>query len=37
MPVAVTRLANVYGPGDLNWTRIIPDTARALLNGRDAP
>jgi CDP-glucose 4,6-dehydratase len=33
MPVAVTRLANVYGPGDLNWTRIIPDTARALLRG----
>ena len=19
MPVAVTRLANVYGPGDVNW------------------
>ena len=36
MPVAVTRLANVYGPGDLNWTRLIPDTARALLRG-EAP
>jgi CDP-glucose 4,6-dehydratase len=34
MPVAVTRLANVYGPGDLNWSRIVPDTARALLSGR---
>ena len=21
MPVAVTRLANVYGPGDVNWAR----------------
>jgi CDP-glucose 4,6-dehydratase len=30
MRVAVTRLANVYGPGDLNWSRIVPDTARAL-------
>jgi CDP-glucose 4,6-dehydratase len=30
LPVAVTRLANVYGPGDLNWSRIVPDTARAL-------
>ena len=30
LPVAVTRLANVYGPGDLNWSRLIPDTARAL-------
>jgi CDP-glucose 4,6-dehydratase len=27
-PVAVTRLANVYGPGDLNFTRLIPDAMR---------
>jgi CDP-glucose 4,6-dehydratase len=33
MPVAVTRLANVYGPGDLNWARLIPDTARSLTRG----
>ncbi len=33
MPVAVTRLANVYGPGDVNWSRIVPDTARALVRG----
>jgi CDP-glucose 4,6-dehydratase len=33
MRVAVTRLANVYGPGDLNWSRIVPDTARALVRG----
>jgi CDP-glucose 4,6-dehydratase len=31
--VAVTRLANVYGPGDVNWARLIPDTARALVRG----
>jgi CDP-glucose 4,6-dehydratase len=31
--VAVTRLANVYGPGDLNWSRVVPDTARALARG----
>jgi CDP-glucose 4,6-dehydratase len=36
MPVAVTRLANVYGGGDLNWSRIVPDTCRALVRG-DAP
>jgi CDP-glucose 4,6-dehydratase len=36
MPVAVTRLANVYGGGDLNWSRIVPDTCRALIVG-DAP
>jgi CDP-glucose 4,6-dehydratase len=33
MRVAVTRLANVYGPGDLNWSRIVPDTAKALARG----
>jgi CDP-glucose 4,6-dehydratase len=33
MRVAVTRLANIYGPGDLNWTRVVPDTARALARG----
>ena len=32
--VAVTRLANVYGGGDLNWSRIVPDTCRALATGR---
>jgi CDP-glucose 4,6-dehydratase len=31
LPVAVTRLANVYGGGDLNWSRVVPDTARALV------
>jgi CDP-glucose 4,6-dehydratase len=34
LPVAVTRLANVYGPGDLNWSRLIPDSARALVHGK---
>ena len=34
MPVAVTRLANVYGGGDLNWSRIVPDTARSLVQGK---
>ena len=33
LPVAVTRLANVYGGGDLNWSRVVPDTARALVKG----
>jgi CDP-glucose 4,6-dehydratase len=33
MPIAVTRLANVYGGGDFNLGRIVPDTVRALLHG----
>lgn len=36
MPIAVTRLANVYGGGDLNWSRIVPDSCRALARG-EAP
>ena len=34
LPVAVTRLANVYGGGDLNWSRLIPDTCRSLIANR---
>jgi CDP-glucose 4,6-dehydratase len=34
LPVAVTRFANVYGGGDLNFTRLIPETVVALLEGR---
>ena len=31
LPVAVTRCANIYGGGDLNWSRIIPGTVRSVL------
>ncbi len=34
LPVAVTRLANVYGGGDLNWSRLVPESARALVAGK---
>ncbi len=34
LPVAVTRLANVYGGGDFNFSRLVPDTARSLIEGR---
>jgi len=30
LPVGITRCGNLYGPGDLNWNRIIPDTIRNL-------
>jgi CDP-glucose 4,6-dehydratase len=33
LPVAVARCGNVYGGGDLNWSRIVPGTVRALLEG----
>jgi len=31
LPVAVTRCANLYGGGDLNWSRIVPGTIRSVL------
>jgi CDP-glucose 4,6-dehydratase len=34
VPVAVTRLANVYGGGDLHRSRLIPEAIGAALNGR---
>jgi CDP-glucose 4,6-dehydratase len=33
LPVAVTRFANLYGGGDLNWNRLIPGTMRSVLRG----
>jgi CDP-glucose 4,6-dehydratase len=34
LPLAVTRFANVYGAGDLNFSRLIPETVVAVLDGR---
>lgn len=34
LPVAVTRNANTYGGGDLNFSRIIPDAICCLLQGK---
>ena len=31
LPVAVTRCANLYGGGDLNWSRIFPGTIRSVI------
>ena len=34
LAVAVTRFANVYGGGDLNFSRLIPEAIVAVLEGR---
>ncbi len=34
LPVAVTRFANIYGGGDLNPSRLIPELVAAVLAGR---
>ncbi|MCL5432581.1 MAG: GDP-mannose 4,6-dehydratase [Patescibacteria group bacterium] len=31
LPIAITRFGNVYGEGDLNFSRIIPDILRSLI------
>lgn len=33
LPVTIARCGNIYGGGDLNWSRIVPDTIRACLRG----
>jgi CDP-glucose 4,6-dehydratase len=35
LPVAVTRCGNFFGPGDLNFSRIIPGTIRDALQGKN--
>jgi CDP-glucose 4,6-dehydratase len=34
LPVCVTRCGNFYGPGDLNFNRIVPGTIRSVLNNK---
>lgn len=32
-PVCITRCGNLFGPGDLNYNRLVPGTFRSILNG----
>ncbi|MGE0547028.1 MAG: NAD-dependent epimerase/dehydratase family protein [Kofleriaceae bacterium] len=34
VPVCITRCGNLFGPGDLNWNRIVPGTIRSALRGQ---
>jgi len=31
LPVAVSRFGNIYGPGDMNFNRIVPGVMKAIL------
>ena len=33
LPVAIARCGNIYGGGDLHWSRVVPGTIRSLLHG----
>jgi len=34
LPVVVTRCSNLYGPADSNFSRVIPNTIKRILNGK---
>lgn len=34
VPVAVARCGNIYGGGDVNWSRVVPGTIRSLYFGQ---
>ena len=31
MPIAITRFSNIYGPGQLNFSALIPDSITSVL------
>lgn len=35
LPILIPRFVNIYGPGDLNFTRLIPKTIKAVLAGNN--
>lgn len=35
MPLGVSRMTNVYGGGDLNFSRVVPGTIRSILRGEE--
>jgi len=34
LPVCIARMGNIYGPGDLNFNRIVPGTIKSLIKGK---
>lgn len=34
LPITISRSANLYGPGDFHWDRIVPGVSRDLFYGR---
>ena len=34
LPVGIARCGNIYGGGDLNWSRLVPTAVRACIEGR---
>ncbi len=34
IPVAISRCGNIFGPGDLNFSRLLPDMARSIAKNK---
>lgn len=34
LPITISRCSNIFGGGDLNWSRIVPGTIRSVLAGQ---
>jgi len=34
LPVCITRCGNIFGPGDFNFSRIVPDTIRSVIQNK---
>ncbi|MGI8710737.1 MAG: GDP-mannose 4,6-dehydratase, partial [Acidimicrobiales bacterium] len=34
LPVCIARCGNIFGGGDLNWSRLVPATIRSILRGQ---
>jgi len=34
LPVVIARCGNIYGPGDFNFSRLVPDAVRCALSGK---
>jgi len=34
LPTCIARMGNIYGPGDLNFNRIVPGTIKSLIDGK---
>ncbi len=35
LPVGITRCGNLYGPGDMNFSRIVPGTMRSIIKNEN--
>jgi CDP-glucose 4,6-dehydratase len=34
LPLVITRCGNIYGPGDFNFSRLVPDAVRCAMSGK---